>query len=260
MATGRAVDTGFGLLIGGEWRDGSGGTYPVVNPATEEVVGEAPEATADDARAARGYRPRRTAGLGPDEPRGARPACSRPWPIGSAERAEELLPLIIAETGATLSVGSALQVPMVVTRFERYAQGALTDLTIPLPPGDGGHAAGGGRPHGRRRRAPTGRRGGLHRRLQLPDDVNMAGKVAPALADGQHRRHEAGAAGSAHGDRAGPHLRRGRVPARRGQRRHRLASRARRRRWSSPRDVDMVSFTGCTGGRHSASTRRAAAP
>ena len=35
------------LLIGGEWVDGAGGTYEVINPATEGVVGRAPEASVD---------------------------------------------------------------------------------------------------------------------------------------------------------------------------------------------------------------------
>ncbi|HEX3334421.1 MAG TPA: aldehyde dehydrogenase family protein, partial [Acidimicrobiales bacterium] len=40
------------LLIGGKWVDASEGTYEIVNPATEEVVGRAPHAGAADARAA----------------------------------------------------------------------------------------------------------------------------------------------------------------------------------------------------------------
>ena len=40
------------LLIGGEWVEASGGTYDVINPATEELVGRAPDATAADALAA----------------------------------------------------------------------------------------------------------------------------------------------------------------------------------------------------------------
>ena len=40
------------LFIGGKWVGASGGTYEVVNPATEEVVGTAPNATAADADAA----------------------------------------------------------------------------------------------------------------------------------------------------------------------------------------------------------------
>ena len=45
----------FQLLIGGEWVDGDNGTSPVINPADESVVGEAPEASerqASDAAAA----------------------------------------------------------------------------------------------------------------------------------------------------------------------------------------------------------------
>ena len=40
------------LLIGGKWVDASEGTYEIVNPATEDVVGQAPNAGVDDALAA----------------------------------------------------------------------------------------------------------------------------------------------------------------------------------------------------------------
>src|SRR5581483_9812182 len=40
------------LLIGGKWVDASDGTYDIVNPATEEVVGQAPNASVADADAA----------------------------------------------------------------------------------------------------------------------------------------------------------------------------------------------------------------
>ncbi len=50
--TSTLTDKQYRLLIGGEWVDGSGGTYDVVNPATEEVVAPAPEATAADVAAA----------------------------------------------------------------------------------------------------------------------------------------------------------------------------------------------------------------
>src|SRR3546814_3630255 len=36
---------GYRLLIGGERVDGDDGTYDIVNPATESVVGQAPEAS-----------------------------------------------------------------------------------------------------------------------------------------------------------------------------------------------------------------------
>ena len=43
----------YQLLIGGEHVDGARGTYDIVNPATEQVVGQAPEASAEQATQAR---------------------------------------------------------------------------------------------------------------------------------------------------------------------------------------------------------------
>ncbi len=41
------------LYIGGEWRDASdGGTFDVLNPATEQVIASVASATVDDAMAA----------------------------------------------------------------------------------------------------------------------------------------------------------------------------------------------------------------
>ena len=40
------------LLIGGKWVEAGNGTYEIINPATEEVVGLAPNASAADAEAA----------------------------------------------------------------------------------------------------------------------------------------------------------------------------------------------------------------
>ena len=173
----------YRLLIGGEWAQGSAGTYDVVNPATEAVVGVAPEASAADADAAA-----RAA-------RDALPGWKRTSPETRArllsaladairQRNDDLLPLIMAETGATMKVGSALQVPQAVARFERYARGALEDLSIPLPPSVMPSTP----------LAPGGLIGGLGLRQPVgvvacisPYNfplVNMAGKVGPALATG----------------------------------------------------------------------------
>ncbi|NDE81597.1 MAG: aldehyde dehydrogenase family protein, partial [Actinobacteria bacterium] len=46
------TDKRYRLLIGGEWVDGAEGTSPVINPATEEIVGHAPEASVAQAEAA----------------------------------------------------------------------------------------------------------------------------------------------------------------------------------------------------------------
>jgi phenylacetaldehyde dehydrogenase len=121
----------YRLLIGGEWTDGSAGSYAVINPATEEVVAEAPEASAGDALSAAAAARRAQPGWAATSPQ-ERARLLQAVADRIRQRQAELLPVIIAETGATLSVGSALQVPMCANRFERYAKGALQDLSIPL--------------------------------------------------------------------------------------------------------------------------------
>src|SRR5438105_4248648 len=156
----------YRLLIGGEWVEGSAGAYGIVNPATEDIVAEAPEASVADAEAAAAAA------------RDAFPAWSRTAPEERArllqavadkvrERQEELLPLIIAETGATLAVGSALQ-----------------DITMPLAPMEMESTP----------LAPGGLIGAVVQRPPVgvvacitPYNfpiTSMAGKVAPALATG----------------------------------------------------------------------------
>jgi len=180
MAT---ATTDYRNYIGGEWRDGSGGTYAVINPATEDVVGEAPEGTAADAdaaaAAARAALPAWKAT--PAHERGA--LLNR---LGEVvlERTDELLPLIMAETGATLAVGTSLQVPQAVNRFETYARLATADLRIPLPPQiiEGSPLAVGGVIGGVVNRQPVGVVACISP-YNFPL-VNAAGKIGPALATG----------------------------------------------------------------------------
>jgi acyl-CoA reductase-like NAD-dependent aldehyde dehydrogenase len=173
----------YRLLIGGEWVEASGGTYPIVNPATEEVVGEAPEGTAKDAEAAaaaaREAQPRWAATPKEERARLLQAVADR-----VRATSDELLPLIIAETGATLSVGSALQVPMCVNRFEMYAQRATLDIDIPLPPSvqESTPLAAGALMSAVAVRQPVGVVGCITP-YNFPL-VNMAGKIAPALAVG----------------------------------------------------------------------------
>ena len=175
--------SGYRQLIGGEWRDGSDGVYEIINPATEEVVAEAPEASADDVRAAT------------QAAADAFPAWSRTTPRERAalleaagkrlaERTPELIPLVIAEAGATSSVGSLMQIPVAISRFDRYARGAMTDLTRGLPP----------QPIGATPLAAGALMGGVVNRLPVGvvacispynfPTTNMVGKIAPALAVG----------------------------------------------------------------------------
>ena len=173
----------FRQLIGGSWTEGGAGAYPVVNPATEEVVAEAPESSPEDVRAA------------VEAAAAAFPAWSRTAPEERArllraagarlrERTPELLPLVIAETGATSRVGSLMQIPVAISRFDRYATGALTDLRIPIVP----------QPSAATPLAPGALMGAVAERVPAGvvaciapynfPTVNMVGKVAPALAVG----------------------------------------------------------------------------
>jgi len=175
-------DTAWRLLIGGSWVE-PGGTYPVVNPATEEVVGHAPDASVADAQAAA------------EAAAEAFPAWSRTSPEERAEllaraadlldaRYGELVPLVQAETGATLRVTKQMQVPMAAVRLRRYARGIREELEIPIPPGVTPTTA----------LAPGGIIGGVARRAPVGVVVcitsynfpltNMAGKIGPALAMG----------------------------------------------------------------------------
>ena len=171
------------LLIGGEWVDGAAGTYEVINPATEQVVGLAPEASVDQAcdaaRAAREAFPKWA----------ATPAVERGRLLSAvatklAERQGDLVPLIISETGATAMVGSRMQVPVAIDRFNRYGRDATKDIRIPLPPSPMAATplAAGGLMGAIVNRQPVGVVACISP-YNFPV-VNMAGKIAPALAVG----------------------------------------------------------------------------
>ena len=91
------------MLIDGEWASAaSGATYAVPNPATEEPVGQAPDAGVDDMRRAIGAA-RRAFDEGP-WPRSTRDERARALlRIADAmeRRKEEMRQLLIAEAGAT---------------------------------------------------------------------------------------------------------------------------------------------------------------
>ncbi len=172
-----------GLLIGGSWVEGAGGGYEVRNPATEAVVGVAPEASAEDARAAAAAAAE------------AFPAWSRTAPEERAAlldkvgdlleaRMADLVPLVQAETGATLAVTNSLQIPQAITRFRRYAKGALEPTRIPLPPGQQAATplAPGGLISAVAVRQPVGVVAAITS-YNFPL-TNMAGKICPALAMG----------------------------------------------------------------------------
>src|SRR5262249_15074796 len=94
------VGSEVALFVDGRRHQPSGGTYPVINPATEEVVGQAPDAGPGQVREATTVARR------------AFPSWSRTRPEERAEilgrvadllqkQADELVGLVQAETGAT---------------------------------------------------------------------------------------------------------------------------------------------------------------
>jgi acyl-CoA reductase-like NAD-dependent aldehyde dehydrogenase len=171
------------LLINGEWLDGADGGYEIINPATEEVVGIAPEASEqqalDAARAAQEAFPAWSQ-TSPD----VRADLLQKTADAMKDRFDTLLPLVIAETGCTAVVGKQMQVPQARVRFETYSRLAHESNVIPLPPMEMPATA----------LAPGGLMGAIARRQPVgavaaitPYNfpvVNMAGKLGPALAMG----------------------------------------------------------------------------
>ncbi len=171
------------MLIGGDLVTGEGGTYDIINPATETVVGQAPEASTAQVEAA--------AAAAAD----AFGAWSRTKPEERAalidkaadlmrDRVADLIPLVQAETGATLRVTETMQVPTCVDRLRRYARGAMESNVIPLPPGETATTAlaAGGLMSAIAVRQPVGAVACITP-YNFPI-VNMAGKIGPALAMG----------------------------------------------------------------------------
>jgi len=171
------------LLIGGDWVDGADGGYEIVNPATEEVVGVAPEASErqalDAARAAREAFPAWSQ-TSPD----VRADLLQKTADAMRDKFDELLPLVIAETGCTATVGKQMQVPQARVRFETYARLAHESNVIPLAPMEmpGTALAPGGLMGAIARRQPVGAVAAITP-YNFPV-VNMAGKLGPALAMG----------------------------------------------------------------------------
>ena len=166
-------------LIGGAWVPAERGTYPIVDPATEETAGQAPECSVAQAQAAA---------------RAAREAFERgPWPrMSGAERGallkkaadafraamSSLVDLTIAETGAVRGVAQAQQVGAVPLRLEKYAELAARSPEQEFPPRE----VAGSTQKGFAVREPIGVVACI-----TPSNfpmTNCAGKIGPALACG----------------------------------------------------------------------------
>ncbi|AKJ12523.1 aldehyde dehydrogenase [Streptomyces incarnatus] len=169
------------LFVGGRWVEPDGGHYPVTDPATEEAVGWAPEASPEQVRAACAAA-REAFGAWSRTPPEERAAV-----LGRAadlirERTGPYTELARAETGATTGTARAMQVGVAAARFRRYARVEPAEWAIAPQINEAG---------------PMGRAGVMGAlALRQPVGVvtcitsynnpwaNPAGKVAPALAMG----------------------------------------------------------------------------
>ncbi|MFK0151412.1 aldehyde dehydrogenase family protein [Streptomyces sp. NPDC090499] len=177
---GGAAD-GQRLFVGGRWVAPDDGYYEVVDPATEETVGWAPEASREQVVAACAAAREAFDGWS------RTPAGERAAVLG---RAADLIrgqsgayaDLARAETGATTGTARAMQVGVAVARFRRYATVEPAEWAIPPQINEAG---------------PMGRAGVMGAlAVRQPVGVvscitsynnpwaNPAGKVAPALAMG----------------------------------------------------------------------------
>ncbi|MGW6787950.1 aldehyde dehydrogenase family protein [Streptomyces chartreusis] len=179
------------LFVGGSWVEPDGGHYPVIDPATEETVGGAPEASRDQVLAAcaaarEAFGPwSRTA---PEE-RAAVLARAADIIQGHLGRYAELAQ---AETGATTGTARGMQVGVGVARFRRYARVEPAEWAVAPQIND----AGGGTSHALK--AVGAGKAGVMGALAVRQPVgvvtcitsynnpwaNPAGKIAPALAMG----------------------------------------------------------------------------
>ncbi|WP_280425990.1 aldehyde dehydrogenase family protein [Nocardia carnea] len=108
------------LLIGGR-PTGTADVYPSFNPATEELVGHAPDATVDDARAAiAAARHAFDTGTWATDVQ-QRIRCLKQLHRALTDNVEELRALTIAEVGATVSLTRAAQLEDPIKIVEYYA-------------------------------------------------------------------------------------------------------------------------------------------
>ncbi|MFF7238224.1 aldehyde dehydrogenase family protein [Streptomyces collinus] len=175
------MSEGQRLFIGGEWTEPDGGHYPVTDPATEETVGWAPEASPEQARAACAAAREAFGAWSRTRPEERAAVLGRAAGIirGSLEPYADLAR---AETGATTATARAMQVGVAAARFRRYACTEPAEWAVAPQINEAG---------------PMGRAGVMGAlAVRQPVGVvtcvtsynnpwaNPAGKIAPALAMG----------------------------------------------------------------------------
>src|SRR5262245_29712218 len=106
-----SVPTYDKVLIAGRWEPAEGGTYPIINPATEEPAGHAPECSlAQVERAARAAREAFARGPWPRMSGAERGALLQQAAAAFERERANLVDLTMAETGALRIVAETQQI------------------------------------------------------------------------------------------------------------------------------------------------------
>ena len=203
------------LLIGGEWRDASGGgTIAVEDPATGETICEVADATPEDAKAALDAACAAQAEWAAHPPRERGEILRRAFEL-MGERADDLALLMTLEMGKAVAESKA-EIAY-ASEFLRWNRRGGRAHRRPL------------RDHAERRRAAAddeAGRGALpaDHALELPDRDGHP-QDRPGRRGRLHDGRQAGQAHAAVDARAGPDLRRGRAARRRAEHRHREVGR-----------------------------------
>jgi acyl-CoA reductase-like NAD-dependent aldehyde dehydrogenase len=122
------------LYIDGKWTDASGGTFDVINPATEEVVAQAPNGTrADLDKAVRAARRAFDEGPWPRTTPAERAAALERLIANLEKRKEEIRALLVT-TAAAEYVGHPIQVDMPYQLLANYAELARSYHFIEMLP------------------------------------------------------------------------------------------------------------------------------
>ena len=210
------------LLIDGKLRDAAA-SFPIVNPATEEVIGAAPDASADDVDAALAAARRAFDETDWSTDVAFRVRCLRQLHQALVDNAPALRALTTAEAGApaALTLGPQYDLPVESLAWtadlaERYEWTQSLGRAEPMGMPTATHGA----PRGRRRR-----RGDHPVELPEPDQPRQGRARAGRR---QHRRAQAGTGHPVGGGRTRPAGGRVHRPAtRRAQRDHLVGARAR---------------------------------
>jgi aldehyde dehydrogenase (NAD+) len=123
------------LLIGGTWRDATGGaTMPVINPATEEIIAEVAAATAADVDAA--VAAARAALDGPWGQMSARERGRLIWKLGERlmEKVDEVARLETLHNGKPITESRQIEIPAAAECFQYFAGWAdkIHGETVPV--------------------------------------------------------------------------------------------------------------------------------